>query len=201
MGQPNDGSGNVYRLKRQRGHVHGKNAWRRTHSRYWLWWREAGLTYRGAVLASVHLHRPRPHQMYVPGRTISRKKTRKLKPYKCFMFFFQVFFFSHDGTDGTTHRCSDSRRIFPRHRQAHGARRRRPGVLLGWGEALKKPAGRSRHLCGRAGRWRARGGQKQPKKRRKRPRRQIRGLTRKSQRPPTANTTPGPAPTARTPKK
>ena len=115
--------------------------------------------------------------------------------------FFQVFFFSHDGTDGTTHRCSDSPRIFPRHRQAHGARRRRPGALLGWGEALKKPAGRSRHLCGRAGRWRARGGQKQPKKRRKRPRRQIRGLTRKSQRPPTANTTPGPAPAARTPKK
>ena len=96
------------------------------------------------------------------------------------MFFFKFFFFSHDGTDGTTHRCSDSPRIFPRHRQAHGARRRRPGVLLGWGEALKQPAGRSRHLCGRAGRWRARGGQKQPKKRRKRPRRQIRGLTRTS---------------------
>ena len=107
------------------------------------------------------------------------KKLRKLNPTSV-LCFFQVFFFSHDGTDGTTHRCSDSPRIFPRHRQAHGARRRRPGALLGWGEALKKPAGRSRHLCGRAHRWRAGGGQKQPKKRRKRPRRQIRGPNRKS---------------------
>ena len=76
--------------------------------------------------------------------------------------------------------ATDSRPIIPGHRQAHGARRRRPGALLGWGEALKKPVWRSRHLCGRAHRWRAGGGQKQPKKRRKRPRRQIRGPNRKS---------------------
>ena len=77
-------------------------------------------------------------------------------------------------------KCTDSRGILGPALLAHSARRRRPGALMGWGDLPPASAWRSRHLCGRAGRWRARGGQKQPKKRRKRPRRQIRGPNRKS---------------------